>query len=70
MRCFAVAAIMGLALAAGVAARAADPSSGTRLVMPDETETPPQSFDPDIVPLAGGQPWQAMRRRVDATLGP
>jgi hypothetical protein len=31
---------------------------------------PPQSFDLDIVPLAGGQPWQAMRRRVDATLGP
>lgn len=31
---------------------------------------PPQRFDTDIVPLAGGQPWQAMQRRIDGTLGP
>ena len=31
---------------------------------------PAQRFDPDIVPLAAGQPWQAMQRGVDATLGP
>ena len=31
---------------------------------------PPQRFDADIVPLAGGQPWQAMQRRIDGTLGP
>jgi hypothetical protein len=31
---------------------------------------PPRSFDIDIVPLAGGRDWQAMQRRVDATLGP
>jgi len=33
--------------------------------------TPPaQRFDLDIVPLAAGQPWQALQRGVDATLGP
>jgi hypothetical protein len=31
---------------------------------------PPQRFDSDIVPLAGGRDWQAMQRRVDGTLGP
>jgi hypothetical protein len=31
---------------------------------------PPQRFDADIVPLAGGQPWQALQRRIDGTLGP
>lgn len=32
--------------------------------------SPAQRFDLDIVPLAAGQPWQAMQRGVDATLGP
>lgn len=31
---------------------------------------PPQRFDADIVPLAAGQSWQAMLRRIDGTLGP
>lgn len=31
---------------------------------------PAQRFDLDIVPLAAGQPWQALQRGVDATLGP
>lgn len=31
---------------------------------------PPQRFDADIVPLAGGERWQAMQRRVGGTLGP
>ncbi|HLZ66196.1 MAG TPA: hypothetical protein VKQ29_08185 [Aliidongia sp.] len=31
---------------------------------------PPQRFAVDIVPLAGGQPWQAMQRRIDSSLGP
>ncbi|HEV2678208.1 MAG TPA: hypothetical protein VGV37_27015 [Aliidongia sp.] len=32
--------------------------------------SPVRYFDADIVPLAAGQPWQALRRRVDGTLGP
>lgn len=32
-------------------------------------EPPPQGFDLDVVPLAAGQPWQALQRRVDGTLG-
>ena len=126
MRCCVVAAMIGLA--AAFPARAADPSSGTILVMPDDADAPPrdpsrlilpgqpdragepvptlpplwlvplpdqatraaeraqldaalqarfahvalpaQRFDRDIIPLAAGQPWQAMQRGVDATLGP
>jgi hypothetical protein len=36
----------------------------------DRALPPPQKFDTDIVPLAGGLPWQAMQRRLDGTLGP
>jgi len=31
---------------------------------------PPQRFERDIIPLAGGLPWQAMERRLNGTLGP
>lgn len=31
---------------------------------------PAQRFERDIIPLAAGQPWQAMQRGVEATLGP
>jgi hypothetical protein len=31
---------------------------------------PVQRFAADIVPPAGGQPWQMLQRRIDDTLGP
>jgi hypothetical protein len=33
------------------------------------TAVPAQRFDIDIVPPAGGQDWQRLQRRVDATVG-